>query len=106
MKVEWKEVKGKVLVVVDVEDSIRVCCLCCSKGDGDVGLAEDVVPDVASHRAVFVEDLVHDILGNVSYVSSSHPNIWELTYPSVDLSLVAAYLSGDMVLQHRGESRC
>lgn len=64
MKVEWKEVKGKVLVVVDVEDSIRVCCLCCSKGDGDVGLAEDVVPDVASHRAVFVEDLVHDILGN------------------------------------------
>lgn len=50
------------VVVVDVQLRIRVCGACGFEGDADVGFAERVVEGVGLERAVFVEDLVYDVL--------------------------------------------
>lgn len=87
------------IVVIDVELRCRVCCTRSPEGNIDEILAEDLIEDRLTEVTAVIKDLVDNILFNVFLLGSVIPNRSpKKTYPSIDLSLIAAHEGCDVVL--------
>lgn len=99
------------VIVVQVEDSVRVSRTSSLEGDGDEVLAQDLGEDGRAQRAVLVEDLVADVLDTHSSVhilplgAPDFPRAEKGTNPCPDLALVPRHDRRDVPLQDRLQLR-
>lgn len=89
------------VVIVDVKLGVRVSGTSSLECDADVVLADDLHPVALPEGAVFVEDLVGNVL-QLSVPDSINRGDYS-THPSVDLALVATHDSLDVVLHDRDQ---
>ena len=65
---QWRERLG-LLVLVDIQLGVRVCCPGGFEGNADKVFFQDVVEDRAAETSVLVEDFIDDILIKEEQVS-------------------------------------
>jgi hypothetical protein len=90
------------VVVVDVQLAGGVGRASSLEGNADVVLADDVEPVALPEGSVFVEDLVHHVLGLLAFCRSFREPL--CAYPDEDLALVAAHDGPDVSLHHGNQS--
>jgi hypothetical protein len=90
------------VVVVDVQLAGGVGRASSLKGNADVVLADDVEPVALPEGSIFVEDLVHNVLGLLASCGSFREPL--CTHPDEDRALVAAHDGADVSLHHGDQS--
>ena len=88
-----------ILVVVNVKLSVGVSSPGSLEGNADKVFLQDIVENRATEATVLIKDLVDDVLKYKRSACVLSTEVFPVTHPAINLALVSANDSVDMIFQ-------